>query len=84
MASRTVSARRVAWRSKPKERQLRKFIFNVSIISAIFGGISAVRATKDGPRDWRTVLLWISWLATIASAIGTVVIDAQQAELEED
>ncbi|MCU1470251.1 MAG: hypothetical protein JWQ39_1400 [Glaciihabitans sp.] len=84
MASRTVSARRVAWRSKPKERQLRKFIFNGSIISAIFGGISAVRATKDGPRDWRTVLLWISWLATIASAIGTVVIDAQQAELEED
>jgi hypothetical protein len=70
--------------SKPKERQLRKFIFNGSIISAIFGGISAYRATKDGPRDWRTALLWISWLATIASAIGTVVIDARQAQLEED
>jgi hypothetical protein len=63
---------------------LRKFIFNGSIISAIFGGISAVKATKDGPRDWRTVLLWISWLATIATAVGTVVIDAHQAELEED
>lgn len=63
---------------------MRKFIFNGSIISAIFGGISAYRATKDGPRDWRTALLWISWLATIASAIGTVVIDARQAQLEED
>lgn len=63
---------------------MRKFIFNGSMISAIFGGISAVRATKDGPRDWRTALLWISWLATIASAVGTVVIDARQAEREED
>lgn len=63
---------------------MRKFIFNGSIISAIFGGISAVRATKDGPRDWRTALLWVSWLATIATAVGTVIIDAKQAELDED
>jgi hypothetical protein len=63
---------------------VRKFIFSGSIISAIFGGVSAFRATKDGPRDWRTVLLWISWGATLATAIGTVVIDARDAELEED
>ncbi|MEJ1230349.1 MAG: hypothetical protein WDM88_06580 [Galbitalea sp.] len=37
-----------------------------------------------GPRDWRTVLLWVSWAATLATAIGTVVIDAKQAELDED
>jgi hypothetical protein len=63
---------------------LRKFIFSGSIIGAVFGGISAYRATKDGPRDWRTALLWISWAATLATAIGTVVIDAKQAELDED
>jgi hypothetical protein len=63
---------------------VRKFIFSGSIISAIFGGISAFRASKDGPRDWRTALLWVSWAATLASAIGTVVIDAHQAELDED
>lgn len=63
---------------------MRKFIFSGSIISAVFGGISAFRATKDGPRDWRTVLLWVSWGATIATAIGTVIIDARQAELEDD
>jgi hypothetical protein len=63
---------------------LRKFIFSGSIISAVFGGVSAFRASKDGPRDWRTVLLWVSWAATIATAIGTVIIDSRQAELDED
>ena len=63
---------------------MRKFIFNGSILSAVFGGISAFRATKNGPRDWRTALLWVSWAATLASAIGTVIIDARAAELEED
>ena len=63
---------------------MRKFIFNGSILSAVFGGISAFRATKQGPRDWRTALLWVSWAATLASAIGTVIIDARTAELEED
>lgn len=61
---------------------MRKFIFNGSILSALFGGISAFRATKQGPRDWRTALLWISWAATLASAIGTVIMDAKQAEQE--
>ena len=63
---------------------MRKFIFNGTIISAVFGGISAFRATREGPRDWRTALLWISWAATLASAVGTVIIDAKQAELEDD
>jgi hypothetical protein len=63
--------------------RVRKFLFNGSIISAVFGGISVYRSSKDGPRDWRTVLLWISWAATLASAIGTVIIDARAAELED-
>jgi hypothetical protein len=63
---------------------VRKFIFNGTVISAVFGGISAFRATREGPRDWRTVLLWVSWAATLASAVGTVIIDAKHAELEDD
>jgi hypothetical protein len=62
---------------------LRKFLFNGSIISAVFGGISVYRSSKDGPRDWRTVLLWVSWAATLASAVGTVVIDARERELDD-
>ena len=63
---------------------MRKFLFSGAVLSALFGGISAVRATREGPRDWRTALLWVSWAATLASAIGTVIIDAQQAELDEE
>jgi hypothetical protein len=63
---------------------MRKFLFSGAVLSAVFGGVSALRATREGPRDWRTSLLWVSWAATLASAIGTVIIDAQQAELEDD
>jgi hypothetical protein len=63
---------------------MRKFLFSGAVLSALFGGISAVRATREGPRDWRTGLLWVSWAATMASAIGTVIIDARQAELDEE
>jgi hypothetical protein len=47
---------------------VRKFIFNSSIISAIFGGFGTIQATRKGPHDWRTVLMWVSWLATLANA----------------
>lgn len=56
---------------------MRKFIFNGAIISAIFSGVSALRATSSGPRDWRLALLWISWLASTAIAIGNVVDNAR-------
>ncbi len=63
---------------------MRKFLFSGAVLSAVFGGVSALRATREGPRDWRTALLWVSWAATLASAIGTVIIDAQQAELQDE
>jgi hypothetical protein len=63
---------------------LRKFIFSGRVIGAAFGTIAVIRATREGPRDWRTVLIWVAWGATLANAIGTVIIDARQAELEED
>lgn len=55
---------------------MRKFIFSGSIISAIFGGFSTIQATRKGPRDWRTILMWVSWISTLAIAIGSVVIEA--------
>jgi hypothetical protein len=61
---------------------VRKFILNGSIISAIFGGIGTIQATRKGPRDWRTVLMWVSWGATMAIAIGTVIKKANDTEIE--
>ncbi|BDZ51247.1 hypothetical protein GCM10025867_34880 [Frondihabitans sucicola] len=51
---------------------MRKFLFNGAIISAAFSGISAFRATKAGPRDWRLALLWLAWAASTAIAVGNV------------
>ena len=62
---------------------MRKFIFSTQILGALFGGWSTVQATRKGPRDWRLILMWVSWLATVAIAIGTVSANAQTNELEE-
>ena len=51
---------------------MRKFMFNGAIISAFFSGVSALRATKSGPRDWRLALLWIAWASSTAIAVGNV------------
>ena len=52
---------------------VRRFIFNTTLLSAIVGGWGTVQSTRKGPRDWRLVLMWISWGATVAIAVGTIV-----------
>ncbi|RKR73613.1 hypothetical protein [Frondihabitans australicus] len=59
---------------------MRKFLFNGAVISALFSGIAAVRATRSGPRDWRLALLWVSWAASTAIAIGNVRDNAEHAD----
>ena len=61
---------------------MRKYILNSSIIGAVIGGFSAVQTTRKGPRDWRLILMWVTWGLTVAVAVGTVVKDAQTNELE--
>ncbi|MGL4339187.1 MAG: hypothetical protein ACRCSP_02010 [Rhodoglobus sp.] len=52
---------------------MRKFIFNTTLLSAIMGGWGTVQSTRKGPRDWRLLLMWISWGATVAIAVGTII-----------
>lgn len=52
---------------------MRKFIFNTSILGALFGGFGVVKATASGPRDWRLILMWLSWGLAVAIAVGTVI-----------
>jgi hypothetical protein len=42
------------------------------MISAAFGLVGAVRTTTSGPRDWRLILVWVSALATLGLAVGSV------------
>jgi hypothetical protein len=60
---------------------MRKYLFSGAVLSAIFSGIGVVRSTVAGPRDWRLLLMWISWAASLATAIGTVVDESERAEL---
>ena len=62
---------------------MRKFIFSGAVLGALFGGVSVVQQTRSGEKDWRLALLWVSWLATLAYAVGTVIEEAKNAELEE-
>ena len=59
---------------------MRKYILSTSVLSAIFGGWSVLQQTRRGPRDWRIILMWVSWGLAVALAIGTV--SANSKELE--
>ena len=61
---------------------MRKFIFNTSVLSSIFGAVGVVQATRKGPRDWRLILMWIGWATSVAIAVGTVIEDQKTNELE--
>ena len=63
---------------------MRKYLFSGTMLSAVFGGWGVIRTTRKGPRDWRLILMWISWGLSIAIAVGTVVEESHAAaELEE-
>lgn len=62
---------------------MRKFIFSSSVISAIFGGWSVLQTTRRGPRDWRLLLMWLSWGISLAIAVGTVV-DESRSGIDEE
>lgn len=50
---------------------MRKYLFNGAILGAIGGGWSLVQTTKTGRRDWKLLLMWVSWALSLAIAVGT-------------
>ncbi|CAN5272700.1 hypothetical protein BH11ACT3_BH11ACT3_22470 [soil metagenome] len=63
---------------------MRKFLFNTSLWSSVFGAFGLAKTTASGPRDWRLILLWLSWGATVAIAVGSVIESARDARELED
>lgn len=59
---------------------MRRFLFNTTLVSSLFSGWGTVQATRRGPRDWRLALMWVSWIATVAIAVGTIVKEAQDGD----
>lgn len=61
---------------------MRKFIFSSSVISAVFSGWSTIQMTRRGPRNWRLILMWVSWGISLAIAVGTVMDESRDARLD--
>jgi len=61
---------------------MRKYLFNLSLLSSIFGVVAVIRQTMQGPRDWRLLLAWVAWGSTVAIAVGTAIEDAHEHEDE--
>ncbi len=62
---------------------MRKFLLSPGIWTSAFGAIGVARQTKEGPRDWRLILMWVSWGVTVALAVGTVLEKDKAARDEE-
>ncbi|AWB86814.1 hypothetical protein [Mycetocola zhujimingii] len=61
---------------------MRKYVMNISVLSAIAGAFSLIRTSKSAPRDWRLVLLWVGWLVTVANAVAMVSEKSDQKKLK--
>ena len=61
---------------------MRKFILNTSVLSAVASGWGVVQTTRNGPRDWRLILMYVSWGISVAIAVGTVMEQAKDDQLE--
>lgn len=59
---------------------MRKYLLNGALLGAVFGAFGVIQTTRKGPRDWKLILMWISWGLSVAIAIGTVRDQAREAD----
>ncbi len=60
--------------------EMRKYLFNKQMISAVLSGVSTLKIAKAGPRDWRLGLLAVIWGLGVAVTVGTIAIEAREAK----
>ena len=63
---------------------MRKFIFSGTLISAVIGGWGTLQTTRKGPRDWRLILMWVSWSITVVIAVDSVLERSRAADQLEE
>lgn len=62
---------------------MRKFLFNGAVLGAAFSAVGVINATRNGPRDWRLALMWVSWGISVAVAVGSVIEEHRAPDLLE-
>ena len=63
---------------------MRKFIFSGTLISAVIGGWGTLQTSRNGPRDWRLILMWVSWAITVVIAVDSVLERSRTADEQEE
>lgn len=51
---------------------MKKLLTNGGFLSALFSGFGLVKATMTGKRDWKLLLLWVSWVLSLIAIIAAV------------
>lgn len=51
---------------------MKKLLMNGGFLSSLFSGFGLVKATITGKRDWKLVLLWVSWILSLVAIIAAV------------
>lgn len=59
-----------------------RFVTNPGVIAAAFGAFGTARQTKSMPKDWRRVIVWGIWAASLLLALVSVVRQVDDEEFE--
>jgi hypothetical protein len=51
---------------------MKRFLMNGTFLSALFSGFGLIRQTIMGKRDWKLVLLWVSWIISLVAIVATI------------
>jgi hypothetical protein len=51
---------------------MRRFLFSGSFLSAVLTGLGLLIKTLTGPRDWRILLLWATWLMSLILTVSAI------------
>ena len=63
-----------------KRIRIGKYLTNLGVIGAVLAIFGVIRQTRDMPRDWRIIIIWVIWLLGLVLA---VLGDAKRASDEE-
>lgn len=62
--------------------KLGKYVTNIGVLSAALGALSTRKETQKMRDDWRRVLVWVTWLIGLATAIASVAMRQQDEEYQ--
>ena len=66
-----------------KRIRIGKYLTNLGVIGAVLAVFGVIRQTRDMPRDWRVIILWVIWLLGLVLAVLGVAKRASDEEFQQ-